>query len=169
MKVVIVTGGGSGIGAGLARMMARKKDVAVIVVADIDLNKAREVADEISGHAVQAEAVRCDVGEEAEIRALVEGVVAAHKRVDIFFSNAGIHLRGIGADGVDRHSSAEWQRIWAINVLSHVIAFQSLLPQFRKQGGGRFVLTARFVLLVLSCASQITVSEKCCWAAFQHW
>jgi NAD(P)-dependent dehydrogenase (short-subunit alcohol dehydrogenase family) len=57
-------------------------------------------------------------------------------------SNAGIHFQGNGADGADKHTLAQWDKIMKVNVLSHVWAFQELLPHFRRQRQGRFLITA---------------------------
>jgi NAD(P)-dependent dehydrogenase (short-subunit alcohol dehydrogenase family) len=153
--VVVVTGGGSGIGAAIAKRLAKDKNV-FVVVSDVNLSLASAVAKEIGGRAVS-----CDVGVESDVRKLVADTVEKHGRIDFFVSNAGIHLRGMGADGLDRHTTAgsfllyllllffkksnkkkEWERIWRINVLAHVWAFKACLPHFRKQKSGRFLVTA---------------------------
>ena len=130
-----MTGGGSGIGAGLCRKWASLG--ARVFVSDRDLSLAESVAREVGG-----EAVRCDVGVAEQVHALVKTVEERAGRVDVFFSNAGLHLGGTGADGADRHSREEWERVWRVNVLSHVEAFRALLPLFRRQKKGRFVVTA---------------------------
>ena len=83
-KVAIVTGGASGIGAGLAKRFAAE-GARGVVVADVNLERAQGVAGGIG-----AVAVRCDVSREADIRALVATTRERFGQVDIFMSNAGI-------------------------------------------------------------------------------
>jgi NAD(P)-dependent dehydrogenase (short-subunit alcohol dehydrogenase family) len=134
-EVVVVTGAANGIGEGIARRYAA--DGAVVYLADRDVERAQVIAREIG-----AKALQCDVAVEENVKRLVETVVKEAGRVDFFVSNAGIHLGGVGADGMDRHTPAQWDRIWRVNVLSHVLCFQALLPHFRRQKKGRFLVTA---------------------------
>lgn len=124
-KVVVITGGGRGIGRALARRFATG-GAAAVVVADIDGSSAQAVADEIGGTAV-----RCDVSRESDVRQLVEGVQGAHGRIDIFCSNAGIAVGG-GPEAADD----DWQRIWEVNVMAHVLVARHVLPGMlaRKEG-----------------------------------
>lgn len=136
-KVVIVTGGASGIGEGLAVRLAREGARAVIV-ADRDFEGARRVA----GEGSVMEPRQVDVSEEAQVRRIISETAEKYGRIDAYFSNAGIHLGGHGAAGLELHTAAQWQRIWQINVQSHVFAIQALLPHFRRQKSGIFLLTA---------------------------
>lgn len=124
-KVVVITGGGRGIGRALARRFATGGARAV-VVADVDGAAAQAVADEIGGTAV-----RCDVSRESDVRHLVEGAQAAHGHIDIFCSNAGIAVGG-GPEAAD----GDWQRIWEVNVMAHVLVARHVLPGMlaRKEG-----------------------------------
>ena len=133
--VVVVTGAANGIGEGLARRYAA--DGATVYLADRDVERAQAIAKEIGG-----KAIKCDVALEEDVKRLVETVVREAGRIDFFISNAGIHLGGIGGDGLDRHTPAQWDRIWRVNVLSHVLCIQALLPHFRRAGKGRFLVTA---------------------------
>ncbi len=134
-EVVVVTGAANGIGEGIARRYA--SDGAVVFLADRDVERAVVIAREIGGTAI-----KCDVQLEVDVKRLVEAVIKQSGRIDFFVSNAGIHLGGVGADGLDRHTPAQWDRIWRVNVLSHVLCIQALLPHFRRQGRGRFLVTA---------------------------
>ncbi len=111
-KVAVVTGGGNGIGAGIARRFAQEGARAV-VVADLDLERARSVAD---GIGAQAMALPCDVSREADIQALVAQVSARCGPVDVFVSNAGI----LGREGGIELDDALWNRMWAIHGMAHV-------------------------------------------------
>lgn len=130
-KVIVVTGAASGIGRGLCLRFFREGAKA-IVAADVNEAGAKAVTDEIKG-----EAVLCDVSREEDIIRLVKFVQDRHGRIDIFCSNAGI--LALGGYEVDNKT---WQRIWEINVLSHVFAARAVLPGMIRQGGGAFVVTA---------------------------
>jgi NAD(P)-dependent dehydrogenase (short-subunit alcohol dehydrogenase family) len=116
-RVIVVTGGAKGIGRALASRFATAGAEAVIV-ADLDFDGASSVAREIG-----ATAVRCDVSRESDVKQLVDRVEADHGRIDIFCSNAGIAVGG-GPEAPNE----EWQRIWEVNLMSHVFVARHALP-----------------------------------------
>ncbi|HMN78713.1 MAG TPA: SDR family oxidoreductase [Burkholderiaceae bacterium] len=129
-KVVVVTGGASGIGAALCRAFA-KAGAGAVVVADLDEGGAAAVAAEVGGLAV-----RTNVAHESEVRELVERATARYGRVDIFCSNAGVISR-MDSDA----SPAIWQRHWDVNVMAHVHAANAVLPQMLERGEGWLLQT----------------------------
>jgi NAD(P)-dependent dehydrogenase (short-subunit alcohol dehydrogenase family) len=135
-KVVVVTGGGNGIGRALAQRFHRE-GAARVVVADLDMPAADQVAAEIGGIAV-----RCDVGREADIRALIERTEAECGPIALFCSNAGI---GGGFDPLSENaggtSDEPWMASWAVNVMAHVYAARHLVPRMKARGGGYFLQT----------------------------
>ena len=130
-KIIVVTGAGAGIGAALCRRFAAAgaRDIAV---ADRDEARAREVACEISGLAV-----RCDVGIEQDVQRLVEIAATTLGPIDLFCSNAGIMVMGDSTV-----PDADWDRIWKVNVMSHVYAARAVLPAMIARGGGYLLQTA---------------------------
>jgi len=130
-KIVVVTGAASGIGKAMAIRFAAEGAKKVVCV---DLNKegAQEVADGIDGVAFGV-----NVGVEQEIADMIEAVEADIGPIDLFCSNAGI----LTAGGMDV-SNDDWQRIWDINVMSHVWAARHLVPRMTARGGGYLLNTA---------------------------
>ena len=129
-KVAVVTGGAEGIGAALVRRVAREG--VRVMVADIDAAGAQALADQIG-----AAALGCDVAREADVVRLVQHTEETLGPIDFFFSNAGIIVKG------DLEvSNADWQRIWEVNVMSHVYAARAVVPGMLARGGGWFVCTA---------------------------
>ena len=149
-KVVVVTGGASGIGAALVRRFARE-GAAGIVVADLDLPLAQAVAAEVKGLAL-----RIDVSNEADVQAMIEEATQRFGRVDVLCSNAGIALGG----GVDA-SNADWQRIWEINLMAHVYGARAVLPQMIARGEGYLLHTA-------SAAGLLSHPDSALYAVTKH-
>ena len=130
-KSVIVTGGANGIGRALCRRFAAEGARAV-VVADRDGEGASQVASEIGGLAATV-----DVSNEKDIQNLVQHSLDRYGCVDLFCSNAGIFIPG-GAEAPDE----EWDRIWNVNVKSHIYAARAVVPRMIERGEGYLLNTA---------------------------
>ncbi|MFP5307997.1 MAG: SDR family NAD(P)-dependent oxidoreductase [Actinomycetes bacterium] len=135
-QVVVVTGGASGIGAALVRRFAAEGAAAVVVV-DRDAAGAAGVADEVAATGVAATAVVADLATAEGVAAAVADARAAHGRVDVWCSNAGIAVGGSAAEADDDG----WQRSWDVNVMAGVRAARELVPEWLERGGGTFVST----------------------------
>ena len=135
-KVVVVTGGANGIGRALCEALSRA-GAAKVVVADLDLANAEAVAASIDGAAFQ-----CDVGQEEDIRHVIEETERRFGPIALFCSNAGI---GGGFDPLSDNaggvSDEPWARSWAIHVMAHVYAARHLVPKMKARGGGYFLNT----------------------------
>lgn len=124
-RIVVVTGGASGIGAALARRFA-EEGAAHVVVADIDEGGAEGVASSIAGSSA-----RVDVSDGRAVATFVDHVLAQHGRIDLFCSNAGVAVGG-GPEAPDEG----WQRSWDVNVMGHVHAARAVLPHWLERGEG---------------------------------
>src|SRR6266704_5747988 len=129
-RVIVVTGAARGIGRALATRFASAEPLAVFI-ADIDGLRLAEVAREIGATAIQ-----CDVSRESDIHHLITHVESTHGRIDVFCSNAGIAVGG-GPEA----PNDEWQRIWDVNVMSHVFVARHSLPGMLKRNEGYLVGT----------------------------
>jgi len=157
-QVVVVTGGASGIGRALSRRFAADGARKVVVV-DRDADGAAAVAREIGG-----DSRRVDVARESEIAALIEHTETTHGPIALFCSNAGIGVAG-GAEVID----AEWQRIWEINLMSHVYAARQLIPRMVKRGGGYLLNTASAAGLLSQIGSAPYAVTKHAAVALAEW
>jgi NAD(P)-dependent dehydrogenase (short-subunit alcohol dehydrogenase family) len=108
--------------------------------------------------------VTVDVATEDGVRRLVDRVLDEHGRVDLFCSNAGIMVEG-GAEV----STAEWDRIWRINVMAHVHAAGAVLPSMLKRGAGYFLNTASAAGLLSQIGSAPYAVTKHAAVAFAEW
>jgi len=130
-KVAVITGGASGIGKGLAERF-KAEGAKGLVLADIDGDGARAVAENLGGVGMA-----CDVGDEAQVRALVAEAERRFGPVDIFCSNAGI-LR----IGDEDQPDAEIEDSLRINALSHVYAARAVAPGMAERGSGYLLNTS---------------------------
>ena len=135
-KIVVVTGGANGIGRALCEAFHRA-GAAKVVVADLDLAGAEAVAASIDGAAF-----KCDVGQEKDIRHVIEETERRFGPIALFCSNAGI---GGGFDPLSVNaggtSDEPWAKSWAIHVMAHVYAARHLIPRMKARGGGYFLNT----------------------------
>ncbi|MEO7391227.1 MAG: SDR family oxidoreductase [Ramlibacter sp.] len=152
-KIAIVTGGASGIGAGLARRFAQE-GARGLVVADVNLERAQGVAKDIGSLAI---AVKCDVSREADIQALVATAREKFGQVDIFMSNAGI----LGRMGGIELEDALWDKMWQVHGMAHVWAARAVVPEMIARGEGYFVVTA-------SAAGLLNIVESAPYGVTKH-
>jgi NAD(P)-dependent dehydrogenase (short-subunit alcohol dehydrogenase family) len=157
-RVVVVTGGASGIGRALCRRFAAD-GARRVVVADRDGEGAARVAAEIGGDARSV-----DVARERDVAELIEHTESAHGPIALFCSNAGI-----GVPGGAEVSDGEWQRIWEINVMSHVYAARHLVPRMAKRGGGYLLNTASAAGLLTQIGSAPYAVTKHAAVALAEW
>ena len=157
-RVVVVTGGASGIGAAMCHAFAQAGARAV-VVADVNEDAARDVAAQVGGNAVAT-----DVTREADVVALVRRAVELHGRVDIYCSNAGVAVAG-GPEAAD----ADWQLSWNVHVMAHVYAARTILPAMLERGEGCIVGTASAAALLNHIASAPYAATKAAALSFLEW
>ena len=143
-KTIVVTGAASGIGAALARRFAAEGPRGIVVA---DLPGARGPLEALAGE-IGGLAVACDVTREAEIQALARAAKERFGMVDVFFSNAGISLRGH-----EEAPDADWDASWRVHVMAHVYAARAVLPDMLAAGSGYLVNTASAAGLLASVGS----------------
>lgn len=136
--VAIVTGGASGIGRALGRALAARG--AEVVLADLRLAAAEQVAADINGLGGKASAWSLDVTDSAAVQDLVDSTAASHGRLDYMFNNAGIALNGKFADFELPH----WQRMVNVNLMGVVHGTRAAHARMQAQGFGHIVNTASF-------------------------
>ncbi|MEZ5490614.1 MAG: SDR family oxidoreductase [Gammaproteobacteria bacterium] len=161
-KVVIVTGGASGIGRALCERFA-DEDARGIVVSDINQAGARQVAESIASR-TDSLAVATNVAEEEQVKGLVETTLNRFGQIDLLCSNAGIFT-----PGGEEVATEAWQKIWDINVMSHIFAARAVLPHMLERGEGYLLNTASAAGLLSQIGSAPYAVTKHAAVGFAEW
>lgn len=132
-RTAFVTGGASGIGLSLCRLLASYG--AKVVIADIDGDKAGHAAQEIRGTGLDAHALELDVSDEKSVFARVGETAARYGSLDYYFNNAGI---GLSADALDL-SMAQWRRVFDVNLFGVLYGTMAAYSVMARQGSGHIV------------------------------
>lgn len=131
-KIILVTGGANGIGKALCKRF-KDEGAEKIFVADIDFENAEKVAESVDG-----KAFKLDVSNEENCKAVIDEILNEAGRIDLVCSNAGIG----GAEGSLEVSNYVWQKVYGVNVLSHVYLARAVFPKMIERGEGAFMITA---------------------------
>jgi NAD(P)-dependent dehydrogenase (short-subunit alcohol dehydrogenase family) len=132
-QVAIVTGGASGIGQALCHALASRG--ATVIVADINAEGAENVAAAIRQRGHQAAAHTVDVADADSVKQLVQQTVAAYRRLDYLFNNAGIAVTADARDLRIEH----WHQVIGVNLLGVIYGVQAAYPIMAQQGSGHIV------------------------------
>src|SRR5438128_6430483 len=133
-KVALVTGAAQGIGRATAHAFAAAG--AAVVMADVNEAAARSAAEQLLAAGHKAMAVRCDVADEAQVKAMLDKAVSTFGRLDAAFNNAGVQTPPVeSADS----SGDEFDRTIAINLRGVWSCMKYELRQMRAQGSGAIV------------------------------
>ena len=143
-KVVIVTGGASGIGRALCEELGRRG--ATILVADIDFGGAQRVAGEINAAGGSASPAHLDVRQAADVQAVVDATVTNYRRLDYMFNNAGIGVGGEIRDLTLEH----WRTAIDINLMGVIHGVTAAYPVMLRQRAGHIVNIASLAGLISS-------------------
>lgn len=154
-KVVLVTGGTSGIGKATAAAFAAEG--AKVVVSGRREPEGLAVVEGIRKAGGEAAFVRADVSKEADVKAVVAATVAKYGRLDVAFNNAGVEWMGQVTDVTE----ADYRRIFDANVWGVLAAMKYEIPELVKTGGGAIVNTS-------SVAGHIGMAGVSVYTASKH-
>ena len=143
-KVAVVTGAAKGIGLACARCLA--EEGAKVVLSDIDATAGEAAAEDLQASGADALFVACDVGDKAQVDALIERCVAAFGRLDCAVANAGIvHIEDFLA-----LDEADFDRVLRVNLKGAFLTGQAAARQMVKQGGGGAIINMSSVQAILA-------------------
>ncbi|MXO89912.1 SDR family oxidoreductase [Pontixanthobacter aquaemixtae] len=138
-KVAVVTGaGGRGNSIGRAYAKGLASAGASVVVADLNLEGANAVADEITSSGGSAIAVAVDVAEEASTKAMAAAATEAFGGVDILVNNAALMV-DISYDSLETVGMEEWRKAFSVNLDGALLCSRAVVPSMRERGGGAIV------------------------------
>ncbi len=135
-QVAIVTGGATGIGGATARRLAAEG--ASVLIADVDIDTARQNAARIQKDGGKAEALLTDVSRRADIEAMVQRAVALWGRLDILVNNAFKTEQAFGGSALDVSEEA-WDDGMSVLVKAHFLGAKYAVPEMKKTGKGSIV------------------------------
>jgi len=135
-KVAVVTGGAQGIGRAIALGLGREG--AKVVVADLQADKARDVAGELQATGSQALPVEVNVANESSVKRLANATFDRFGRVDILVNDAGVYLKS----PVVGMSEEVWDRTINVNLGGNFLCSRTFIPSMRKQKSGRIISIA---------------------------
>jgi NAD(P)-dependent dehydrogenase (short-subunit alcohol dehydrogenase family) len=137
-RVIAIIGAGGTLGAALSRQFAGEPDTDV-VLSDISAESLEATVNGLPKHRGGLETLRADVGEVADVEAVVGRAVERFGRLDVLISNAGV----LAPNGrIHNLATEDWERALRVNVLGAVNGIRAALPVMRTQQSGSIVLTA---------------------------
>jgi NAD(P)-dependent dehydrogenase (short-subunit alcohol dehydrogenase family) len=155
-RIAIVTGAGSGLGEAIAILFA--KNGATVVLADLDVDGAERVLQQITQAGGKGRVIKTDVAKPDAAKALVDGTVKEFGRLDVAVNNAGI---GGPTAPVGEYPIDGWDRIIAINLSGVFYGMHYQIPAMLAAGGGAIVNMA-------SIAGKVGLAQASGYAAAKH-
>jgi meso-butanediol dehydrogenase / (S,S)-butanediol dehydrogenase / diacetyl reductase len=135
-QVALVTGGGRGIGAGIAQSLARAG--ADVIIADYDINLAQDGSNAIKALGRKTAAIVVDVREQKSVQAMVDTVEKQFGKLDIAVNNAGI----VSLGAIAELTVPQWDEVMNVNLRGVFLCCQAEIALMRKKKFGRVINTA---------------------------
>tara|TARA_B100000959_G_scaffold238228_1_gene258050 strand:+ start:91 stop:867 length:777 start_codon:yes stop_codon:yes gene_type:complete len=157
-KIVVITGGASGIGRAMATRFIND-GAKQVVIADVNADGLNEVAAQIG-----ARAIATDVSDEAAVKSLIKTTEDDYGQIDLLCNNAGI-----GSPGGPEVDNECWEQIWQINVMAHVYAARAALPHMLSRQDGYILNTASAAGLLSQVGSAPYAVTKHAAVGFAEW
>lgn len=150
-QVVLVTGGSRGLGGAVADVLGAQG--ARLVIADLAHDRAEQKVQALTGQGITAEAVALDVGDEAQVQSVLQGVRARHGRLDAVINNAAIDI----TVPIEDLSGADWERVVRTNLTGPFFVAKhaaSIMRALRREDTPRSARPAGQIVNIASTASK---------------
>ncbi len=135
-NIALVTGGGRGLGAAICQTLAEAG--ATVVAADIRLDLAEQVAQELRDRGLEAMALPLDITDAAQVETAVQKLIDQYGKIDSLINNAGTDV----TLPVEELSIADWDRVMSVNLRAPFVLSKLILPIMKQQGRGHIVNVA---------------------------
>jgi NAD(P)-dependent dehydrogenase (short-subunit alcohol dehydrogenase family) len=132
-RVALITGSANGMGKGMALRFAREG--CDIIVADLNLDGAKKVADEIKSGGRKAIAIKADISSSKEIKSLVDASIQEFGKIDILVNNAG----AAGGGSLEESDEDEWDKVLALNLKGAFLICKAVVPHMKRQRYGKII------------------------------
>ena len=133
-RVAIITGGGKGMGRGMAGKFA--EEGCKVAVADIDINEANNTVSQVKEKGSDGLALQCDVTDGNQVGKTVQKVVDKYKKIDILVNNAGAIAQHKPVEDI---TEDEWDKVLALNLKSHFLFCKYVVPHMKKAKYGKII------------------------------
>lgn len=154
-KVAVVTGGGSGIGKGIARGLVQEG--ASVVLTSRTANRLEAAAAELAAGGGTVVAIPADVTDNAQVERLFAATVERFGRLDLLINNAGAFDGG----PIDQLSPEAWEKVIAVNLTGPFLCTRAAFRIMKGQGGGR-------IINIASISSQRVRPNSAAYSASKH-
>lgn len=132
--IAVVTGAAQGLGFAMAEQLAREG--AAVIIADVQVDKARAAADQLQELGLKVQSAHCDVADSASVTAFFDKLVSKHGRLDILVNNAGV---GQTVAAVVELSDQEWERVLNVTLSGTFYCCRAAAPIMEEQESGCIV------------------------------
>jgi NAD(P)-dependent dehydrogenase (short-subunit alcohol dehydrogenase family) len=156
-KSAVVMGAGSGVGRASALRFA--EEGARVIVADLNLDGAKETVRLVEAAGGTAVADQCDVSQDADVAATIGVVVSNFGRLDIIFNNVGVPTPRLGMT-FEEHTVDDFDRLFAVNARGVFLGCKHAMLQFKRQGDGGVILNTGSVAGLVSWGGGVYGATK---------
>ncbi len=132
-KVALITGGSRGLGAAICETLAAAG--ATVIAADIRVDQAEQVAQEIRKKGGEAIALPLDITNDDQIATAIQRILDQYEKIDILINNAGTDI----TLPIEELAIADWDHVMSVNLRAPFILSKHLLPLMKEHGGGHII------------------------------
>ena len=135
-RVAIVTGGAKGMGRGIALKFAQEG--CDVVVNALHIEGARQVAEEVRALGRKALAIKADISNNTEVKAMVEETIREFGKIDILVNNAG-GVMGVEGGDTETATEADWDKVLSVNLKGAFLVCMAVLPHMKVKKYGKII------------------------------